>query len=139
MEAWQLTPWHELDLVLRLIMSSGIGALIGYERERAEKPAGFRTLLLVWPWSHPVHYRLWAWLRSTKRPIKSCCWHSNRHRLLGSRHHYPWRAYSRTNHCCCYLDGGSHRPCPRSRALPGSMGSYRHSVLCTTFPRTPTS
>ncbi len=47
MEAWQLTPWHELDLVLRLIMASGIGALIGYERERAEKPAGFRTLLLV--------------------------------------------------------------------------------------------
>ncbi|UCD54267.1 MAG: MgtC/SapB family protein [Dehalococcoidia bacterium] len=47
MEAWQLTPWHELDLVIRLIMASGIGALIGYERERAEKPAGFRTLLLV--------------------------------------------------------------------------------------------
>ncbi|MBA7697057.1 Protein SapB [subsurface metagenome] len=47
MEAWQLTPWHELDLALRLIMASGIGALIGYERERAEKPAGFRTLVLV--------------------------------------------------------------------------------------------
>ncbi len=47
MEVWQLTPWHELDLVLRLIMASSIGALIGYERERAAKPAGFRTLLLV--------------------------------------------------------------------------------------------
>ncbi len=47
MEIWQLTPWHELDMALRLIMASGVGALIGYERERAEKPAGFRTLVLV--------------------------------------------------------------------------------------------
>ena len=51
MVAWQsapqLTPWLELDLALRLIMASGIGALIGYERERAEKPAGLRTLPLV--------------------------------------------------------------------------------------------
>jgi putative Mg2+ transporter-C (MgtC) family protein len=34
-------------MALRLIMASGVGALIGYERERAEKPAGFRTLVLV--------------------------------------------------------------------------------------------
>ena len=47
MEIWQLTPWHELDMALRLIMAGGVGALIGYERERAEKPAGFRTLVLV--------------------------------------------------------------------------------------------
>lgn len=51
MAAWQtvpqLTPWLELDLALRLVMASGIGALIGYERERAAKPAGLRTLLLV--------------------------------------------------------------------------------------------
>jgi putative Mg2+ transporter-C (MgtC) family protein len=47
MESWQLTPWTELDLVLRLLMAALIGGLIGYERERAEKPAGFRTLLLV--------------------------------------------------------------------------------------------
>lgn len=47
MEIWQLTHWHELDMALRLIMASGVGALIGYERERAEKPAGFRTLVLV--------------------------------------------------------------------------------------------
>jgi len=47
MEALQLTPWRELDLALRLLMASGVGALIGYEREHAEKPAGFRTLVLV--------------------------------------------------------------------------------------------
>ena len=44
---WQLTPWHELDLVLQLLIAALIGGLIGYERERAEKPAGFRTHLLV--------------------------------------------------------------------------------------------
>ncbi len=47
MEIHQLTPWYELDMALRLLMASGAGALIGYERERAEKPAGLRTLLLV--------------------------------------------------------------------------------------------
>ena len=47
MEPWQLTPWNELDAVLRLLIAALIGGLIGYERERAEKPAGFRTHLLV--------------------------------------------------------------------------------------------
>jgi putative Mg2+ transporter-C (MgtC) family protein len=47
MEPLRLTPWIELDLVLRLLMAAIIGGLVGYERERAEKPAGFRTLLLV--------------------------------------------------------------------------------------------
>lgn len=47
MEPWQLTPWDELDLVLRLLIAAMMGGLIGYERERAEKPAGFRTHLLV--------------------------------------------------------------------------------------------
>ncbi len=44
---WQLTPWTELDVVLRLFMASIAGAVIGYERERAQKPAGVRTNLLV--------------------------------------------------------------------------------------------
>ena len=47
MEAWQLTPWDELDMVIRLLMAALIGGAVGYERERAEKPAGFRTHLLV--------------------------------------------------------------------------------------------
>ncbi len=47
MDPWQLTPWDELDLVLRLVIAAIMGGLIGYERQRAEKPAGFRTHLLV--------------------------------------------------------------------------------------------
>ena len=47
MEVWQLTPWMELDMVLRLIMAGVIGGVVGFEREQAEKPAGLRTLLLV--------------------------------------------------------------------------------------------
>ena len=47
MEIWQLTPWEEMDMVLRLIIAALIGGLIGFEREHAEKPAGLRTLLLV--------------------------------------------------------------------------------------------
>ena len=47
MEPWQITPWDELDLVLRLVIAAIMGGLIGYERQRAEKPAGFRTHLLV--------------------------------------------------------------------------------------------
>ena len=46
-EIWQLTPWDELDMVLRLLMAAVIGGVIGFEREHAEKPAGLRTLLLV--------------------------------------------------------------------------------------------
>jgi len=47
MEVWELTPWEELDMVLRLVMAALAGGLIGYERESAEKPAGLRTNLLV--------------------------------------------------------------------------------------------
>ena len=47
MEIWHITPWIEVDLILRLIAATLLSALIGYERERAEKPAGFRTHTLV--------------------------------------------------------------------------------------------
>ncbi|MBI2908663.1 MAG: MgtC/SapB family protein [Chloroflexi bacterium] len=47
MQAWQLTPWPELDLVLRLLLAAVIGGIIGYERELAHKPAGLRTHSLV--------------------------------------------------------------------------------------------
>ena len=47
MEPWQLTPWAEVDLFLQLVIAALMGGIIGYERERAEKPAGFRTHLLV--------------------------------------------------------------------------------------------
>jgi len=33
----------ELEMVLRLLLASVLGAIIGYQRERASKPAGLRT------------------------------------------------------------------------------------------------
>ena len=37
----------ELEMVLRLIMATALGAIIGYQRERAAKPAGLRTHILI--------------------------------------------------------------------------------------------
>jgi len=37
----------ELEMVLRLIMATALGAIIGYQRERAAKPAGVRTHVLI--------------------------------------------------------------------------------------------
>ncbi len=47
MHALQLTPWPEADMVIRLMIAAVAGAITGYERERAEKPAGLRTMALV--------------------------------------------------------------------------------------------
>jgi len=37
----------EADLVLRLLMAVACGGLIGIERERGDRPAGFRTYIMV--------------------------------------------------------------------------------------------
>ena len=37
----------ELEMVLRLLLASAMGAIIGYQRERAGKPAGLRTHVLI--------------------------------------------------------------------------------------------
>jgi putative Mg2+ transporter-C (MgtC) family protein len=37
----------ELEMVLRLLLASALGAAIGYQRERAKKPAGLRTHILI--------------------------------------------------------------------------------------------
>jgi putative Mg2+ transporter-C (MgtC) family protein len=37
----------ELEMVVRLLVAVGLGAAIGYERERAKKPAGLRTHTLI--------------------------------------------------------------------------------------------
>ena len=37
----------ELEMVLRLTMATVLGAIIGYQRERAAKPAGLRTHVLI--------------------------------------------------------------------------------------------
>lgn len=47
MEAWQLTPWQQLDMVIRLLLAALLGGAMGYEREQADKPAGLRTNILV--------------------------------------------------------------------------------------------
>ena len=37
----------ELDMVLRLLLATALGAIIGYQRERAGKEAGLRTIVLI--------------------------------------------------------------------------------------------
>ena len=37
----------ELEMVLRLLLAATLGAIIGYQRERAAKPAGLRTHVLI--------------------------------------------------------------------------------------------
>jgi putative Mg2+ transporter-C (MgtC) family protein len=37
----------EIEMVLRLLLAAALGALIGYQRERAKKPAGLRTHTLI--------------------------------------------------------------------------------------------
>lgn len=37
----------ETDILLRLLMATACGGLIGMERERGDRPAGFRTYILV--------------------------------------------------------------------------------------------
>ncbi len=47
MEAWQLVSNIQWEMVIRLVIAAFLGAVIGYERARAKKPAGIRTHLLV--------------------------------------------------------------------------------------------
>jgi putative Mg2+ transporter-C (MgtC) family protein len=37
----------ELEMVLRLLLAAVLAAIIGYQRERAKKPAGLRTHILI--------------------------------------------------------------------------------------------
>ena len=38
---------NELEMALRLLLAAALGAAIGYQRERANKPAGLRTHILI--------------------------------------------------------------------------------------------
>ncbi len=38
---------QELEYILRLLLALGLGAILGFERERVDKPAGLRTHILV--------------------------------------------------------------------------------------------
>ena len=37
----------ELEISLRLLLAAALGVVIGYQRERAHKPAGLRTHILI--------------------------------------------------------------------------------------------
>lgn len=37
----------DLEISLRLLLAAALGAIIGYQRERAHKPAGLRTHILI--------------------------------------------------------------------------------------------
>jgi len=37
----------ELELALRLLLAAGLGAIIGFQRQRSGKPAGLRTNVLI--------------------------------------------------------------------------------------------
>lgn len=43
----QLPDSLRFDLLLRLVLATGLGGAIGWERERAGKPAGLRTNILI--------------------------------------------------------------------------------------------
>jgi putative Mg2+ transporter-C (MgtC) family protein len=44
---WGQTAQLELLLLLRILIAGGLAAIVGWERERAGKAAGFRTHMLV--------------------------------------------------------------------------------------------
>jgi len=37
----------DIELVVRLVVAAGLGALVGFQREREHKPAGLRTHMIV--------------------------------------------------------------------------------------------
>ena len=37
----------ELEIILRLLLAAALGAIIGFQREKAGKPAGLRTHILI--------------------------------------------------------------------------------------------
>jgi len=43
----QLVLSPAVEMVLRLLLATALGAAIGYQRERAKKPAGLRTHILI--------------------------------------------------------------------------------------------
>jgi putative Mg2+ transporter-C (MgtC) family protein len=43
----EATMISELDMILRVLAASALGALVGYERERVSQPAGLRTHMVL--------------------------------------------------------------------------------------------
>jgi putative Mg2+ transporter-C (MgtC) family protein len=38
---------HDLEMIVRMLLAFALGALLGFERERAGRPAGLRTFMMV--------------------------------------------------------------------------------------------
>jgi len=47
MGSWQIFSNPDQEMVIRIVIAAFLGAVIGYERARAKKPAGIRTHLMV--------------------------------------------------------------------------------------------
>jgi putative Mg2+ transporter-C (MgtC) family protein len=47
MESWHIFSNANQEMVIRIVIAAFLGAVIGYERARAKKPAGIRTHLMV--------------------------------------------------------------------------------------------
>jgi putative Mg2+ transporter-C (MgtC) family protein len=47
MESWHIFTNANQEMVIRIVIAAFLGAVIGYERARAKKPAGIRTHLMV--------------------------------------------------------------------------------------------
>ena len=47
MQPVQITTWPDVEVVIRLVIAAMAGALVGFERERAGKPAGLRDMALI--------------------------------------------------------------------------------------------
>lgn len=43
----QFTLAFQIEMVLRILLAAGLGAAIGWQREKAHKPAGLRTHILI--------------------------------------------------------------------------------------------
>lgn len=46
-DIFTLTAREEIEIAIRLLLAAVFGAVVGYERRSADKPAGLRTLSLV--------------------------------------------------------------------------------------------
>ena len=47
MDALTAALWEQGEAIFRLIAAAALGGMVGLERERSGKPAGFRTHLLI--------------------------------------------------------------------------------------------
>jgi len=102
----------DVQMFLRLLIAAVLGALVGYERERAGKPAGVRTHGMVSLgaalFRSRLYLRIWWNRRSSARGRADC----DRYRLSRGRCHLAsTRHSSGLNHRGQPVGNSSHWPC----------------------------